>query len=362
MSDTYLAFVGTRPECIKTLPLIVAARNAGLNILLCDCAQHKDLNKPIFEFFSIFPDFKFNLNRRSGTIVELSSILMGEINELLGAVNPKGAIVHGDTTTSFIAAYTCFLNKVQVYHVEAGLRTFNKYSPFPEEMNRRLTGSLADLHFAPTQLAKDNLLAEGISENQIFVVGNTAMDAIKFAEKMVKSSFVKSPLKRVLVTIHRRENHGENLIIICNELVGISSRHSDVEFIVSLHPNPDIQKVMIEYLGTSSNIKLKQALPYGDFVRTMHTSSIIITDSGGIQEEVTLLGIPTLVIREYTERPEAVEYGPCVLITNIIEELSLELDRLITDDSYYKERSRSSTVFGDGSSSAEIISIISNFK
>ena len=356
-----LMFVGTRPECIKMLPIYLELRKINCEVEICDTGQHLEMNSQVFNFFDVIPKYSLQSMKTGQSLSELSSKMLMKSSSVIQEYDPDLVLVHGDTMTSFICAFSAFLNKAKVGHIEAGLRTNNKWSPYPEEMNRILISDIADLHFAPTQWAKNNLLAEGINENQIFVVGNTAMDAIKFAEKKVKSVTVNLPFKRVLVTIHRRENHGKNLSIICKELMAISLRHSDVEFIVSLHPNPDIQKVMFQYLGTASNIKLKKAMPYGEFISTMHTSYIIITDSGGIQEEVTLLGIPTLVIREYTERPEAIEYGPCVLITNIVEELSKEVDRLLTNDLYYKERSRSSTVFGNGSSSMEITSIISKY-
>lgn len=361
MSDCYLVFVGTRPECIKMLPIVLSARERGLNYKLCDTTQHKDLNRPIFDFFGLEPDYVLNLDRVDGGLVELSSILLKEADRIIRYIKPIGVILHGDTTTSFIASLAAFLNKVKIIHVEAGLRTFNKFSPFPEEMNRRLTGTLADIHFAPTNEAKNNLLKEGVSENQIFVVGNTAMDALKYAEQSatVKAEYAGSTV--VLVTIHRRENHGDNLLLICSELIKLAESFSELKIIIPLHPNPNVGKVMEGILGTISNIILITSLPYGDFVALMLQSSIIITDSGGIQEEVTYLGIPTLVVRDYTERPEAIAEGPCILIEKIESNLSDEVSRLLRDPGYYAKRSRSSNIFGDGRSSEKIISNLLNF-
>ena len=349
-----LMFVGTRPECIKMLPIFLELRKQNFKVEICDTGQHTEMNSQVFKFFDVVPKYSLQSMKKGQSLSELSSKMLMKSSSVIQEYDPDIVLVHGDTMTSFIGAFTAFLNKVKVGHVEAGLRTNNKWSPFPEEMNRVLISDIADMHFTPTKEAQKNLLAEGIKSEDIFVVGNTAMDSLEYARSFSNKNYGKEQ-KKIIITIHRRENHGENLDLIINEIKTISQNFKNITIVIPVHPNPNIKSKFHYELGHYKNIILTEPMGYREFVEEILNADIIITDSGGIQEEVTFLGIPTLVVREYTERPEAITFGPCKLFPIIKEEISNEVETLLTDNEYYKSRSRKSDIFGDGSSAKSII-------
>ena len=351
-----LIFVGTRPECIKTLPVFLELKKNNLNVKICDTGQHTQMNDEVFSFFNIKRDYKLDVLYNGQSLQDLTSKIISKSQLIISKFKPDFVFVHGDTMTSMACAISSFLSKVKICHIEAGLRTNNKLSPFPEEMNRRLISHLSDIHFAPTKIARQNLVKENINPKNIHEVGNSAMDALVYAQSKQKNNFNKS--KYIVVTIHRRENHGINLKLICDEIRKIAINNKDVKIIFPVHPNPNIKNHVNQKLKNISNISLVDPLEYGEFINLLLNANIIITDSGGIQEEATFLGIPTLVIREFTERPEAINNGPCILFPDIIDKVSYECDKLLNDKIYYKDRSIKSNVFGSGKTSNKIYNII----
>lgn len=364
-----LLIFGTRPEAIKMAPLVKLFKENTADFVhkVCVTAQHREMLDQVLDFFEIVPDYDLNIMKKSQNLFNLTGDLLVGLKTILEDYKPEYVFVHGDTTTSMTAALAAFYNGSKVCHVEAGLRTFDKNSPFPEEMNRQITGRLTDLHFAPTEVSSGNLLKEGTNKNSIAIVGNTVIDALYWAIEKLKTYedeeivFLKQILhktkKIILVTGHRRENFGEGFINICKALKQIATRE-DVQIIYPVHLNPNVQGPVYEILGDTDQIKLIDPLGYPAFVWLMNQSYLILTDSGGVQEEAPSLGKPVLVMRNNTERPEAVDAGTVKLVGTNINVIVKEVSVLLDDLEQYLNMSKAHNPYGDGLSSARIISAI----
>ncbi len=358
---------GTRPEAIKMAPVIQALRQK--DELFCQVivtAQHREMLDQVLQLFKIVPDFDLDLMRQGQTLTEITTRALNGLKEVFQRELPDLVLVHGDTTTTFVAALAAFYAQIPVGHVEAGLRTGNKYSPFPEEMNRKLASVLADYHFAPTETARRNLLLEGIAPEKVFVTGNTVIDALlatvkteyNFLDPGIERILKQSNTRTILVTTHRRENLGEPMRQIYQALKNILDLFPDTQVIFPVHKNPLVRKVVTEVLGSHPRVSLVEPMDYEPFVNLMSRSHLILTDSGGIQEEAPSLGIPVLVVRDTTERPEAVEAGTVSLVGTEYESVYLELKRLLSDQVAYDRMSMASNPYGDGYAASRIATII----
>ncbi|MDC8002343.1 UDP-N-acetylglucosamine 2-epimerase (non-hydrolyzing) [Aequorivita todarodis] len=371
MKKNNLIVFGTRPEAIKMAPLVQKfLKNENFNTKVCVTAQHREMLDQVLDFFEIIPDFDLDLMRPNQNLYSLTATIIENMKPVLDEVKPDYVYVHGDTTTSMAVGIAAFYSGAKICHVEAGLRTFDRQYPFPEEFNRQLTGKIADYHFAPTELSKKYLLAENTKEENILVTGNTVIDALLCGiEKVNAQNFkdveienLKTLLnfqkKIILVTGHRRENHGDGLISICAALKTIAENNPDVEIIYPVHLNPNVIGPVNELLGGIENIHLVSPLAYPAFIWLMEKSYLIITDSGGIQEEAPSLGKPVLVTRTTTERPEAVEEGTVILLGTNTERIVEETEKLLTDADYYKGMSMLHNPYGDGKSAERIVNFI----
>lgn len=371
MSKTNLIVFGTRPEAIKMAPLVQRfLNNKNFTTKVCVTAQHREMLDQVLDFFEIIPDFDLDLMQPNQNLYSLTATIIENMKPVLEEVNPDYVYVHGDTTTSMAVGIAAFYSGAKICHVEAGLRTFDRQYPFPEEFNRQLTGKIADYHFAPTELSKKNLLAENIKEESILVTGNTVIDALLYGiEKVNAENFKDAEIenlktllnfqkKIILVTGHRRENHGDGLISICAALKTIAQNNPDVEIIYPVHLNPNVIGPVNDLLGGIENIYLVSPLAYPAFIWLMEKSYLIITDSGGIQEEAPSLGKPVLVTRTTTERPEAVEEGTVILLGTDTERIVEETEKLLTNVDYYKGMSQLHNPYGDGKSAERIVNFI----
>ena len=366
-----LFVIGTRPEAIKLAPVILHIRKySDINIKICSTGQHKEMIAPVFALFGLKPDYDLAVMQSKQSLHQISQKILVGVSDVIEDECPDIVVVHGDTTTSLMAGLAAFYAKKQIFHIEAGLRTGDMQAPWPEEANRKLTAVLSDIHFAPTMGAKNNLLRENIDPSKIFVTGNTVIDALFIILKKLDSDktyeenirgkfkFIDFSKKILLVTGHRRENYGKGIENLCTALEQISSLYRDCEIVIPVHLNPVVSEPIHEKLGKISNIHLIEPLDYADFVFFMSKSYLIITDSGGIQEEAPSLGIPVLVTRETTERPEAVEAGTVKLVgtnpKNIVETAS----ELIVNPVAYKLMSGSKNPYGDGEASSRIFNVI----
>ncbi|MFL2450767.1 MAG: non-hydrolyzing UDP-N-acetylglucosamine 2-epimerase [Verrucomicrobiales bacterium] len=366
-----LLIFGTRPEAIKMAPLVKAFKNSLNNFetKVCVTAQHREMLDQVLEFFEITPDYDLDLMQPGQDLFKLTSRIIESLKPVLDDFSPHFVFVHGDTTTSMAAALAGFYHGAKVCHVEAGLRTNNKLSPYPEEMNRQITGRISDYHFAPTEKSELNLLKENIAPENIVVTGNTVIDAlIESVEKVenYNSEIVKSlrneiaDRELILVTGHRRENHGDGFINICNALKEIAEKYDQALIIYPVHLNPNVQKPVNDILSNIHNIKLIDPLSYPDFIWLMNRSKIILTDSGGVQEEAPSLGKPVLVMRNTTERPEAVDAGTVILVGTDQNLIVKKVFDLMENDSMYKTMSELHNPYGDGQACSRIINFISN--
>lgn len=359
---------GTRPEAIKMAPVIQALRQK--ESILCQVivtAQHREMLDQVLQLFKIDPDFDLNLMKQGQTLTEITTRALSGLHDIFQRERPDLVLVHGDTTTTFAAALAAFYAQIAVGHVEAGLRTGNKYSPYPEEMNRKLASALTDFHFAPTETAKRNLEQEGIPPERIFVTGNTVIDAL-LATVNPEFSFAGSELqtileqrerfRMILVTTHRRENLGEPMRQIYQALKSTLETYPDTYIIFPVHKNPNVRKVVTEVLGSHPRVHLIEPLEYEPFVNLMARAHLILTDSGGIQEEAPSLGKPVLVVRDTTERPEAVAAGTVSLVGTEYERVFTELQTLLGDQNAYKKMTMASNPYGDGSAALRITEII----
>ena len=362
-----LIIFGTRPEAIKMAPLIRAFQKNKdqFETRVCVTAQHREMLDQVLAFFEITPDYDLDLMQPNQNLYTLTSDILLGLKPILEEFQPDYVYVHGDTTTTMASSIAAFYAGAKVCHVEAGLRTDNKRSPFPEEMNRQVTGRIADFHFAPTEQAKQNLLNEKVPENTILVTGNTVIDALLESTARVenldnpeieKLKTIIDPTKKIiLVTGHRRENHGQGFIAICEALKEIAQTNPEVQMIYPVHLNPKVQQPVYEVLGELKNIHLIAPLSYPAFVWLMNKSYLIITDSGGIQEEAPSIGKPVLVMRATTERPEALAAGTVILVGSDKEKIIFECNRLLQDKEKYRQMSALHNPYGEGKASEKIL-------
>lgn len=370
---TVLVVFGTRPEGIKMAPVVAALRReTSLDVKTCVTGQHREMLDQVLRLFDIKPDVDLAIMKSGQDLTDITSTILLKLRNVLAQIKPAIILVHGDTSTTFAASLAAFYARIPVAHVEAGLRTHNKYSPFPEEINRKLTAGLTDIHFAPTENAKSNLIAEGILETSIHVTGNTVIDALMETVKRIEASkeldnslhrefdFLETSKKTILVTGHRRENFGQGIKDICRALIEISQR-KDVQIVYPVHPNPNIQKPVEELLSQYPNIHLIPPRDYLPFIHLLKRSYIILTDSGGIQEEAPSLGKPVLVMRDTTERPEAVLAGTVKLVGTSTDLIVKHATQLLDDPVLYESFSRKNNPYGDGQASKRIASVVSNF-
>ncbi len=365
-----LIIFGTRPEAIKMAPLVRGFKNHNdvFETRVCVTAQHREMLDQVLDFFDIEPDYDLNLMKPNQNLYTLTADIITELKSILDEYQPDYIYVHGDTTTTMATSIAGFYSGAKVCHVEAGLRTFNKRSPFPEEINRQVTGRIADYHFAPTEQSRKNLLNEAVHNASILVTGNTVIDALMTSiEKVNKiddeeitqlKNIIDINKKLILVTGHRRENHGQGFINICEALKEIAINNKDVQIIYPVHLNPNVQKPVYEILSEVDNINLISPLAYPAFVWLMNQSYLIITDSGGVQEEAPSLGKPVLVMRDTTERPEAVDAGTVILVGTDKEKIINECQELLTNDTKYKNMSALHNPYGDGKACQRIVEFI----
>jgi len=354
-----LVVFGTRPEAIKVAPVIKALENEPerFTVLTCVTGQHREMLDEMLRIFELRPDIDLRLMRHQQTLPDLTARAMVQLSDVLASTTPDFTLVQGDTTTAMTAAMASFYARIPVGHVEAGLRTFDRFNPFPEEINRRIIGTLADLHFAPTRSAAQALLAEGASPGDVLVTGNTVIDALHM-------TIARAPLgsgrhfggreRYILVTAHRRESFGEPIRRICEALRRIVARHPDVGIVYPVHPNPQIHTPVRELLGHVDGIELLEPLGYVDFVDCLRGAYLVVTDSGGVQEEAPALGKPVLVVRETTERPEAVEAGVARLVGTQVGPIVEAVDELLNVPEIHARMARSANPFGDGRAAARI--------
>lgn len=359
-----LCVVGTRPEAIKMAPVIkalVAEPWAAVRVLAT--AQHRQMLDQVLDLFGITPDLDLDVMQSGQSLAGLTSRLVARIDEVLATEAPALVIAQGDTTTVFAMAVCCYYRDIPFAHVEAGLRTFDRRSPFPEEMNRVVASYLADLHFAPTALARENLLKEGVSPEKIRVTGNTVIDALhEQAQRAPEIDFGLDPLKRlILVTCHRRENFGPPMASICAAVVELAERFADIQFLIPVHPNPNVANIVRSTLVGRPRITLCDPLDYQQFVAALKRSYLVLTDSGGVQEEAPALGKPVLVLRENTERPEAIEAGVAKLIGTDHRRIVSETSRLLDDADSYAAMALGVSPYGDGKAAARVVEAVRAF-
>jgi len=382
---------GTRPEAIKMAPVIHKLKAEGspeewpsdstgqakLKVIVCVTAQHRDMLDQVLRIFGIAPDYDLNIMRENQDLFDITANALMGLKEILRKEKPDLVIVQGDTTTAFIAGLAAYYLKIPIAHIEAGLRTYNKYSPFPEEKNRHLLSVLADFHFAPTGWAKSNLIKEGISEDKIWVTGNTVIDALLTVVGNQKSEVRRKSLEKhfqekwnltlrndsgnsklILVTGHRRESFGEGFQRICKALRILAENNNGIQIVYPVHLNPNVQEPVYGILGDVDNIHLIPPLDYEPFVFLMSQSYLILTDSGGIQEEAPSLGVPVLVMRDTSERPEGIESGSAKLVGIDTETIVAETQNLLDNNDEYKRVSNAVNPYGDGKASKKIVKII----
>lgn len=357
---------GTRPEAIKMAPVVseLFRRSDKISPIVTVTAQHREMLDQVLTLFKIKPDYDLNIMSQSQTLFDITCRVLYGLNEVLTKAQPDIILVHGDTTTTFAGALAAYYHQKAVGHVEAGLRTGNKYSPYPEEMNRKLTGALTDLHFSPTNTSKENLLREGVSAENIFVTGNTVIDALhqtvrddfKFRNDLLEQ--IDYGKKIILVTTHRRENWGEPLRNVYKALKKLTEDFSDVEIIFPVHKNPKVRDVVNEELGGLEKVHLIDPLDYEPFANLMNRATLILTDSGGVQEEAPSLGKPVLVLRDTTERPEAVDAGTVKLIGTDFDKVYSTARLLLTDKNEYDKMAAAVNPYGDGKAAKRIVQAI----
>lgn len=361
-----MTIFGTRPEAIKMAPLVLELkkRPEEFEAIVTVTAQHREMLDQVLSIFDIQPDYDLNIMKDRQTLMDVTTRGLEGLDDVMKKVKPDIVLVHGDTTTTFIAGLAAFYNQIQVGHVEAGLRTWNKYSPYPEEMNRQLTGVLADLHFAPTDKSAANLQAENKKEERIFVTGNTAIDALKTTVKETYEHEVLTKLgddRLILLTAHRRENLGEPMKNMFRAVKRIVDEHEDVQVVYPVHLNPVVRETANDILGNDPRIHLIEPLDVIDFHNFAERAHIILTDSGGVQEEAPSLGVPVLVLRDTTERPEGIEAGTLKLAGTEEETIYTLAKELLIDEDVYKQMSQASNPYGDGLASKRICDAISYY-
>lgn len=357
-----MTIFGTRPEAIKMAPLVLELQKyEDIESIVTVTAQHRQMLDQVLNIFGIQPDYDLNIMKERQTLVDITTRALAGLDDVMKKVKPDIVLVHGDTTTTFVASLAAFYNQIAVGHVEAGLRTWNKYSPFPEEMNRQLTGVLADLHFAPTAKAAENLRAENKPEHAIFITGNTAIDALKTT---VRQAYTHPILEKVagsrmiLLTAHRRENLGEPMRNMFRAVKRLVEDYDDVQVVYPVHLNPVVRELANDILGNDERIHLIEPLDVIDFHNFAARAHIILTDSGGVQEEAPSLGVPVLVLRDTTERPEGIEAGTLKLAGTDEQTIYALASELLTDERAYEQMAKASNPYGDGWASKRIAEAI----
>ena len=355
---------GTRPEAIKMCPLVLEMQKYPdfIEPIVAVTAQHREMLDQVLQLFAIKPDYDLNIMTAGQTLYDVTGRALAGLKDVLAEAQPDMVLVHGDTTTTFVGALASFYAQIPVGHVEAGLRTGNKFSPYPEDMNRKLTGAIADIHFAPTSTSKNNLLKENIDPAAIVVTGNTVIDALQTTVK-ADYRFTDSGLQKalaggkrlILVTTHRRENLGEPMRHVYQALRKVLENHPDVEAIFPVHKNPKVREIVNEELGKLAQVHLIEPLDYEPFANLMAKVDIVLTDSGGIQEEAPALGKPVLVLRDTTERPEAVDAGTVKLVGTAYDDVLRETSLLLDDSKYYQSMAEAANPYGDGRACERII-------
>ncbi len=358
---------GTRPEAIKMCPLVLEMRKYpdAIEPIVAVTAQHREMLDQVLELFGIKPDYDLNIMTSGQTLYDVTTRALMGLKDVMEEAKPDMVLVHGDTTTTFAGALAAFYAQIPVGHVEAGLRTGNKYSPYPEEMNRKLTGAIADMHFAPTNTSKSNLLAENIDPKTILVTGNTVIDALQttvradytFEDEDFNKVFARGN-RLILMTTHRRENLGEPMRHVYRALKSVLETHPDVEAIFPVHKNPKVREIVREELGALDRVHLIEPMDYEPFANLMAKVDIVLTDSGGIQEEAPALGKPVLVLRDTTERPEAVVAGTVKLVGTAYEDVLRETNLLLDDANHYRSMAEAANPYGDGKACERIIKAI----
>lgn len=373
-----LIVFGTRPEAIKMAPLVKEfEKHNDIDSKVCVTAQHREMLDQVLEMFDIKPDYDLNIMKPGQDLFDVTSNVLLGLKDVLNDYNPDVVLVHGDTTTTSASSLAAFYSKIKVGHVEAGLRTGDLYSPWPEEANRQITGVLANYHFAPTTTSENNLLKENKHPKNIVVTGNTVIDALFLAlDKIEKNEELKDKIinsinsqykidenkKLILVTGHRRENFGQGFINICESLKTLANNNPDIDIVYPVHLNPNVQKPVKEILSDTKNVHLIEPLQYESFIYLMNKSHFIITDSGGVQEEAPSLGKPVLVMRDTTERPEAVEAGTVKLVGTNPESIINEAQKLLDDENEYNTMSKAHNPYGDGMACERIVNFLKECK
>lgn len=358
MKKKVLCVVGTRPEAIKMAPVILALKQCpSVECRVLATAQHRHMLDQVLSFFEIEPDIDLDIMRPNQALTTLTARLLLDLDDVLLSEKPDAVLVQGDTTTVMTVTLACFYHRIPIGHVEAGLRTWDMQNPFPEEANRVIAGKLARWHFAPTEGSRQNLLKEGVRDSEIIVTGNTVIDALLMtaAQDLELGIPFDSSKRLVLVTSHRRENFGEPFRNICRALRNLAERNPEVQFLYPVHPNPNIKNVAHEFLADLHNFVLCEPLDYAPFIAAMKRAYIILTDSGGVQEEAPALGKPVLVLRDETERPEAVEQGVVKLVGPNYGRIVEEAQRLLDDETAYKGMARGVSPYGDGRAAERIV-------
>lgn len=359
---------GTRPEAIKMAPLILESKKHGFESIVCLSGQHREMIIPFMNFFNIKEDYDLDVMSPNQNLASLTCKVLEKAYEFIGKVKPDCVVVQGDTTTTFASAMAAFYHKIPVAHIEAGLRTNDVYSPFPEEANRKFVSAIANFHFAPTQTSAQNLKREGIVKN-VFITGNTSIDALRISKNILREKkldrgfserfhFIDESKKLILVTTHRRENHGEPLGEICESIKLLALAHKEIYFVLPVHLNPNVKKVVDTTLGDLKNVFLLSPLSYPEFVWFMERSFIILTDSGGVQEEGPYFKKPILVMRENTERPEGIECKTAKLVGHDKAIIVSEIEKLLTDTSYYGTFQNAVSPYGDGDATGRVLKYI----
>ena len=370
-----LVVFGTRPEAIKMAPLVKELQKDTVTFVtkVCVTAQHREMLDQVLEFFQIKLDYDLDIMKPGQDLYHVTTNILLNIKPILEKFKPDIVLVHGDTATTFATSLAAFYQKIKIGHIEAGLRTGHLYSPWPEEGNRKLTGVLANYHFSPTENSKNNLLSENVDKSKILVTGNTVIDALqlvvqriendnelrlKLVDSIRESGFIDLNSKFILVTGHRRENFGKGFLNICKSIKELAEKYPNISILYPVHLNPNVRKPVNEILSGIENIKLVEPFRYEEFVYLISKSYLILTDSGGIQEEAPYLGKPVLVMRDTTERPEAVEAGFVKLVGSSVEDIVKEVQVLLDDSSEYQRMSKSHNLYGDGNACKKIITFI----
>jgi UDP-N-acetylglucosamine 2-epimerase (non-hydrolysing) len=361
-----MTIFGTRPEAIKMAPLVLELEKHQEDIesIVTVTAQHREMLDQVLETFNITPDYDLNIMKNRQTLIDVATRGLEGLDAIMKEAEPDIVLVHGDTSTTFIGSLAAFYNQIAVGHVEAGLRTWNKHSPYPEEMNRQLTGVLADLHFSPTENSAENLIAEGKPEDQIYITGNTAIDARQTTVRENYSHPILESLgddKLILLTAHRRENLGEPMRNMFRAINRLLDKHDDIQVIYPVHLNPVVREIADEILGDNPRVHLIEPLEVIDFHNFAAASHIILTDSGGIQEEAPSLGKPVIVLRDTTERPEGIEAGTLKLAGTDEETIFSLTDELLTNPEEYKKMAQASNPYGDGHASERIVEALKKY-